>query len=97
MRKPPDMKLLKALGAEVKSRRATLALSQEELAYRAGLNRTFVGKLETAESQPSMTVLFQLASALQIEASVFVAQIANRAARETRMSRQGRKSTAVDS
>jgi transcriptional regulator with XRE-family HTH domain len=95
MRKPPDKQLLKAFGAEVKSRRASLGLSQEELAHRAGLNRTFVGKLEVAQSQPSMTVLFQLASALQLEASELVAQIARRAAREARVARQVRTPSAV--
>ena len=97
MRKPSDKSLLKALGAEVKSRRASLALSQEELAHRAGLNRTFVGKLETAESQPSITVLFQLASALQVDTSEFVAHIARRAAKEGRLTRLGRKSAVLGS
>jgi transcriptional regulator with XRE-family HTH domain len=64
MRKPRDELLLKALGAEIRARRVALQISQDELAHRAGLNRTFVAKVELAQAQPSLTVLFHLARAL---------------------------------
>ena len=82
MKKPPDESLLKALAAEIKSLRAALGLSQEELAHRASLNRTFVGKLEVAKTQPSITVLFQLAKALEIDVALFVEKIARREEKE---------------
>ena len=82
MRKPQDVPLIKALAAEIKARRMALKFSQEELAHRAGLNRTFVGKLEIASSQPSFTVLFQLAEALDTEVVDLVAAVAVRVLKE---------------
>lgn len=87
MRKPQDVPLVKALAAEVKARRLALELSQEELAHRAGLNRTFVGKIEVAVSQPSLTVFFALAEALQTEAVELLACIATRAKKERNTAR----------
>jgi transcriptional regulator with XRE-family HTH domain len=58
--------LLKALAAEVKARRGALQISQDELAYRCGLSRTFLGKIEIAQSQPSLTALFKLADGLEV-------------------------------
>ena len=82
MKKPPNESLLKALAAEIKSLRTGLGVSQEELAHRAGLNRTFVGRLEVAQTQPSLTVLFQLANALEVDAAELVANISKRAKKE---------------
>ena len=82
MKKPPNESLLKALAAEIKSLRIGLEVSQEELAHRAGLNRTFVGRLEVAQTQPSLTVLFQLANALEVDAAELVANITKRAKKE---------------
>ena len=84
MKKPPNESLLKALAAEIKSLRTGLGVSQEELAHRAGLNRTFVGRLEVAQTQPSLTVLFQLANALEVDAVELVANITKRAKNEHR-------------
>ena len=82
MKKPPNESLLKALATEIKALRAVLGISQEELAHRAGLNRTFVGKLEVAQTQPSITVLFQLAEALGLETVELVANITKRIKKE---------------
>ena len=82
MKKPPNESLLKALAAEIKSLRTGLGVSQEELAHRAGLNRTFIGRLEVAQTQPSLTVLFQLANALEVDAAELVANITKRAKKE---------------
>lgn len=62
-----DDALLEAFAAELKARRAALKLSQEELAHRAEINRTYVAKLELAQNQPTLCVLHQLASALDNE------------------------------
>lgn len=82
MKKPRNQSLLKALAAEIKSLRLGLGVSQEEIAHRAGLNRTFVGKLEVAQTQPSFTVLFQLADALEVDAVELVANITKRSKKE---------------
>jgi transcriptional regulator with XRE-family HTH domain len=50
----------------IKTRRASLGISQEELAYRAGLHRTYVSDLERGARNPSIESIEKLASALQI-------------------------------
>lgn len=87
MRSSRDPALLKALAAEVKGRRAQLEISQEELAHRAGLARTFVGKMEIAENQPSLTALFKLADGLDLTPQELVAAVAVRYKRELRSRR----------
>jgi len=59
-----DQALLEAFAAELKARRSKLKLSQEELAHLAAINRTYIAKLELAQNQPTLTVLYRLASAL---------------------------------
>lgn len=59
--------LLEAFAAELRARRVGLKLSQEELAYRADVNRTYIAKLELARNQPTLSVLHRLASALDNE------------------------------
>ncbi len=66
MRTVQNPLLLKAFAAEIKARRGVLEISQEELAYRSGLSRTFLGKIEIASNQPSLTALFKLADGLQV-------------------------------
>lgn len=59
--------LLEAFAAELKARRSAQKWSQEELAFRAEINRTYIAKLELAQNQPTLCVLHQLASALNSE------------------------------
>ena len=59
-----DLKTL--LGMAIKTRRASLGISQEELAHRAGLHRTYVSDLERGARNPSIESIEKLASALQI-------------------------------
>jgi transcriptional regulator with XRE-family HTH domain len=72
MRKAGEAELLKAAAAEIKARRALLGMSQEELAHRANLHRTFVGRIETGRTQLSMTGLFRVAAALHVPISEFM-------------------------
>jgi transcriptional regulator with XRE-family HTH domain len=87
----PDAKpspLLQALAVEIKARRAALGISQEELAHRAELSRTFVAKIETGQNQPTVTVLFKLAVALAATPGELVHAVADRLAREERATRR---------
>ena len=61
-----DETLIAAFADELRFRRAALRLSQEELAHRAGINRTYIAKLELARNQPTLTVLFRIAEALDV-------------------------------
>jgi transcriptional regulator with XRE-family HTH domain len=79
-----DPALLSALAGEIKAGRLRLGLSQEDLAHAASLNRTFVAKLELAQTSPSLTSLFQLASGLGVAPEEFVAAVAQRLRRALR-------------
>jgi len=51
----------------VRARRKLLGLSQEALAERAGLHRTYVGSIERAERNVSVDNIDRLATALGID------------------------------
>lgn len=59
--------LIRNFAAELRARRAVLRISQEELAHRAGINRTYIAKLELEKNQPTLTILYNLAIALDCE------------------------------
>lgn len=67
MRTTQNLDLMQAFAMEVKARRGELGISQEELAHRADVNRTFVAKVELAQNQPSLTVLYKLSTGLEVE------------------------------
>ena len=58
------MDVRKGFGAEVKRRRHSLGLSQEQLAERADLHRTYVSDVEAGKRNPSLQSMERLTSAL---------------------------------
>lgn len=84
MRSTQDPALLKAFAAELKARRAVLGFNQEELAFASGLNRTFVAKLETATTSPSLTSLVSLCAGLTVEPSELMRSLMTRYRKELR-------------
>lgn len=60
-----DTTLLKEFGQKVQKRRKQLGISQEELAYRAGFHRTYIGMIERAERNITLSNIKRLADALQ--------------------------------
>lgn len=56
--------LLEAFANVLRSLRSELGISQEQLALRANVDRTFVSKLESARHQPSLAVVFKLSEAV---------------------------------
>lgn len=61
----PDKILIK-FGEKVRKERLELGLSQEELAQKAGLHRTYIGMIERAEKNITLTNISKLANALNI-------------------------------
>lgn len=51
----------------IRRKRLAAGLSQEELAYRAGLHRTYISLVERGKKSPTIDSLEQIASALGIE------------------------------
>jgi CheY-like chemotaxis protein len=65
-----DTRDLKALlGAAIKTERSMLGISQEELAERAGLHRTYVSDVERGARNPSIASIEKLAQALKLSVS----------------------------
>lgn len=65
---------LSEFGDSVRSRRAELGLSQESLADRAGLHRTYLGSVERGERNVSLINLFAIADALNVEPAVLLSR-----------------------
>lgn len=60
------MKLVAILARNVRARRRELGLTQEALAERCGLHPTYISGIETADRNPSLKALGQLAAALEV-------------------------------
>jgi transcriptional regulator with XRE-family HTH domain len=58
---------LGVLAERVRIRRGALGLSQEAVARRAGLNRSYLAQLETGRRNPSLRNLILLAHALECD------------------------------
>ncbi len=55
------------VGARVRTRRLELELSQEQLADRCEMHRTYVGSLERGERNVSLRNILRLAAALSVD------------------------------
>ena len=69
-----DSPLRQALARNLRDLRGERGLSQEELADRAGLHRTFVGAVERCERNISVDNIGKLADALGVPASVLLGE-----------------------
>lgn len=56
-------------GANVRIRRELLGISQEQLADRAGLHRTYIGSVERGERNLSLLNILRIAAALECSAT----------------------------
>lgn len=56
----------------VRARRLSLGLSQERLAHNCGLHRTYIGAVERAERNITISSLERIARALSIPASALL-------------------------
>lgn len=56
-------------GKKVREKRTKLGLSQEELASRAGVHRTYIGMIERAEKNITLGNIQKIAGALNIKLS----------------------------
>ena len=56
-------------GEEVRRRRVAQDISQEELGFRAGLHRNFIGYVERAEANATVKRVIRIARALKLRPS----------------------------
>lgn len=68
-REGSDSSLLTALSYTVRERREVLRLSQEEVAHRAKLHRTYISDIERGARNLSLKSLYDLARALELTTS----------------------------
>jgi len=61
------MDVLVKFGKRVRELRNEMGISQEELAYRAGLHRTYIGMIERGEKNITIKNIEKLANALAVE------------------------------
>jgi transcriptional regulator with XRE-family HTH domain len=61
------MKLRQIVARNLSILRKQKGLSQEELAFQAGINRNYVGQIERKEKSPTVDMIEKLATALDIE------------------------------
>lgn len=60
-----DQTVLKAFGAVVREKRSKMKISQEELAERSGLHRTYIGGIEQGRRNLSLLNILRVAHALE--------------------------------
>lgn len=61
-----DQEYLKLFASKVKMIREQKGLSQEKLAAKAGLHRTYIGMVERLERNPSLICIYKIAKGLDI-------------------------------
>jgi transcriptional regulator with XRE-family HTH domain len=66
---------LERFGSRVRAERERLGLSQEELADRAGMHRTYLGGVERGERNLGLLNVLRIARALGVPPSVLVSGI----------------------
>ena len=64
--------ILIKFGKKVREERARLGLSQEELASRTGVHRTYIGMIERAEKNITLENIEKVSKALKISISDFL-------------------------
>ena len=62
-------------GKEVVRLRKRLGISQEELAFRAEVHRTYISQLERGLKSPTLSVILKLSRAMKASASKLVAAV----------------------
>ncbi|MGA2268666.1 MAG: helix-turn-helix transcriptional regulator [Bryobacteraceae bacterium] len=66
---------LKFVGARIRDCRSKLGISQEELAARADVHRTYIGGIERGERNVSLLNLVRIARALSVPVSELVSGV----------------------
>lgn len=68
-------KLAATVGNAIAAQRRKAAISQEQLAERAGIHRTYVSQLERGLKVPTLEVFFAICMALDVKPQLLVGQI----------------------
>lgn len=66
-----NAKLPKVLGKKIQKRRKEASLTQEELGFKVGISRAYMGYIEQGRYVPSIEVLEKIAKSLKTSISDF--------------------------
>jgi transcriptional regulator with XRE-family HTH domain len=69
-----SMKLRQIVARNLRILRKQKGLSQEELAFQAGINRNYVGQIEREEKSPTIDVVEKLSNSLGITPSTLLSR-----------------------
>ncbi len=75
------MDLRQVFAANLRRLRHAKGFSQEDLAYEANVNRTYMSKLERGGSYPGLEIIGKLAAVLEVEPAEFLKLPPRRGAR----------------
>lgn len=73
MKQKGELTIKQRFGLAIKQRRGEIGISQEELAFRSGLHRTYISDIERGSRNPSLENIEKLAKALEISVSALFA------------------------
>lgn len=65
-------KVLIKIGSNIKKIRKKERLSQEELAFKTGLHRTYIGSVERGEKNITILNLIKIANSLEVDPTFFL-------------------------
>lgn len=71
---PKECRLVSVFASNVRAHRERLGLSQEALAERAGVHRTYVGMIERCEKNATLHSVERIADALRLPAANLLAE-----------------------
>jgi transcriptional regulator with XRE-family HTH domain len=71
------------LGAILRELRERAGLSQEQLAFRAELDRTYISQLENDKKSPTIQTLFRICGAMKASPAAVIGRLERRIARQT--------------
>lgn len=69
-------------GEELRKARLRAGLTQEQLAFEAHVDRTYISQLEHDKKSPTVDVLNRICNALNLKASVLLARVERKQARQ---------------
>ena len=69
-----EPRVAKAFGRVIRAHREQAGIAQDAFALLANVDRSYYGKLERGERQPSLALLFRIANALKMPAGTLVSQ-----------------------
>lgn len=69
-----EIAILKNLAQNIRYYREAIGLSQEKLAEKAGLHRTYIRAIERLEKKPSLITAIKISKALQLDVSLLIGE-----------------------